>query len=114
MTVVRAFFGPAADPVLIRSHHPRAEFVEDLKRRLIARQTKLSLKLHGRHAGCLAGHQIGRPKPLLSGVCERAMTVPTVRRRSRLFGSRRHAYFLAVETVETAFKNWEGMQNVGR
>src|ERR1700751_168779 len=55
--------GPAADPVLIRSHHPRAEFVEDLKRRLIARQTKLSLKLHGRHAGCLAGHQIGRPKP---------------------------------------------------
>src|SRR6516162_6006781 len=32
------FAGPAADPVLIRSHHPRAEFVEDLKRRLIARQ----------------------------------------------------------------------------
>src|SRR5271170_6521101 len=29
----------------------------------IARQTKLSLKLHGRHAGCLAGYQIGRPKP---------------------------------------------------
>src|SRR5207344_2577126 len=53
--------GPAADPVLIRAHHPRAELVEDLKRRLVARQTKLSL--HGRHAGCLAGHQIGRPKP---------------------------------------------------
>ena len=41
--------GPTADPVLIRAHHPRAELVEDLKRRLIARQTKLSLKLHGRH-----------------------------------------------------------------
>lgn len=37
--------GPAADPVLIRAHHPRAELVEDLKRRLVARQTKLSLKL---------------------------------------------------------------------
>ena len=55
--------GPAADPVLIRAHHPRAEFVEDLERRLVARQAKLSPKLHGRHAGCLAGHQIGRPKP---------------------------------------------------
>src|SRR4249920_3450635 len=48
--------GPAADPVLIRAHHPRAELVEDLERRLVARQAKLSPKLHGRHAGCLAGH----------------------------------------------------------
>src|SRR5271170_3036879 len=55
--------GPAADPVLIRAHHPRAEFVENLERRLVARQAELSLKLNGRHAGCLAGHQIGRPKP---------------------------------------------------
>ena len=55
--------GPTADPVLIRAHHPRAELVEDLERRLVARQAKLSPKLHGRHAGCLAGHQIGRPKP---------------------------------------------------
>ena len=55
--------GPAADPVLIRAHHPRAELVEDLERGLVARQAKLSPKLHGRHAGCLAGHQIGRPKP---------------------------------------------------
>ena len=55
--------GPAADPVLIRAHHPRAELVEDLERRLVARQAKLSPKLPGRHAGCLAGHQIGRPKP---------------------------------------------------
>src|SRR5450755_710312 len=47
----------------IRGSFTRAELVEDLKRRLIARQTKLSLKLHGRHAGCLAGYQIGRPKP---------------------------------------------------
>ena len=37
--------------------------MEDLERRLVARQAKLSPKLHGRHAGCLAGHQIGRPKP---------------------------------------------------
>jgi hypothetical protein len=42
---------PSRDPVLIRAHHPRAELVEDLKR-----QTKLSLKLDGRYAGCLAGH----------------------------------------------------------
>ena len=55
--------GPAADPVLIRAHHPRAELVEDLERRLVARQAKLSPKLHGRHAGCLAGHQLGRLKP---------------------------------------------------
>jgi hypothetical protein len=55
--------GPAADPVLIRAHHPRAELVENLERRFVARQAKLSLKLHGRHAGCLAGNQIGRPKP---------------------------------------------------
>src|SRR4249920_2114370 len=48
--------GPAADPVLIRAHHPRAELVEDLERCLVARQAKLSPKLHGRHAGCLAGH----------------------------------------------------------
>ena len=75
--------GPAADPVLIRAHHPRAELVEDLERRLVARQAKLSPKLHGRHAGCLAGHQIGRPKPSLSGVCRRAMTVPTVNPVSR-------------------------------
>ena len=34
-----------------------------MERRLVARQAKLSPKLHGRHAGCLAGHQIGRPKP---------------------------------------------------
>ena len=27
--------GPAADPVLIRAHHPRAELVEDLERRLV-------------------------------------------------------------------------------
>ena len=46
---------PAADPVLIRAHHPRAQLVEDLERRLVARQPKLSPKLHGRHAGCLAG-----------------------------------------------------------
>ena len=37
--------------------------MEDLKRRLVARQAKLSLKLHGRHAGGLAGDQIGGPEP---------------------------------------------------
>ena len=56
--------GPAADPVLIRAHHPRAELVEDLERRLVARQAKLSPKLHGRHAGCLAGHQSSHIAPL--------------------------------------------------
>ena len=58
--------GPAADPVLIRAHHLRAVprgACGGFGNRLVARQAKLSPKLHGRHAGCLAGHQIGRPKP---------------------------------------------------
>ena len=55
--------GPAVASVLIRTNYPRSELVEDLKRRLLALQVKLSLKLLGRHAGCLAGHRIGSPKP---------------------------------------------------
>ena len=65
--------GPAADPVLIRAHHPRAELVEDLERRLVARQAKLSPKrLHGRHAGCLSGHQIRQTKTIRSAACASA------------------------------------------
>ena len=42
---------------------PRAELVENLKGRLVARKTKLPLKLHGGHAGRLTGDQISGPEP---------------------------------------------------
>ena len=53
----------AADPILIRTNHSSAEFVEYLECRFIARQSKLPLELHCRDAGRLAGDQIGRPEP---------------------------------------------------
>ena len=43
--------GLSTDPVLVGPHHARAELVENLKGRLVARKTKLPLKLHGGHAG---------------------------------------------------------------
>ena len=39
--------GLSTDPVLVGPHHARAELVENLKGRLVARKTKLPLKLHG-------------------------------------------------------------------
>ena len=49
--------GPAANPVLIGSHHARAELVQNAEGGLISRQPKLPLKLHRRHALRLAGNQ---------------------------------------------------------
>ena len=55
--------GLSTDPVLVGPHHARAELVENLKGRLVARKTKLPLKLHGGHAGRLTGDQISGPEP---------------------------------------------------
>jgi hypothetical protein len=55
--------GLTSDPVLVGPHHGRAELVEDSEGGLVAREPKLALKLHGGHAGRLAGDQIGRPEP---------------------------------------------------
>ncbi|KXW57519.1 hypothetical protein FEMY_19780 [Ferrovum myxofaciens] len=57
------FMGLAADPVLVGAHHACPELVENLECRLIPGQPKLPLELHGRHAGRLAGNQIGSPEP---------------------------------------------------
>ena len=56
-------FCAATDAVLIRAHHSSAQFVENLKSCLIPRDPKLALKLDSRHAGSLAGDQVGGPKP---------------------------------------------------
>ena len=55
--------GLAADAILIAPHHAGAQLVQDLEGGLVPRQAKLPLELHGGHAGRLAGHQIGSPKP---------------------------------------------------
>ena len=56
-------FCAATDAVLIRAHHSGAQFVEKLKSCLIPRDPKLALKLDSRHAGSLAGDQVGGLKP---------------------------------------------------
>ena len=55
--------GLPADPILIGPHHAGPELVEYLEGGLVARQPELPLELDGRYAGCLAGHQVGCPKP---------------------------------------------------
>ena len=55
--------GLAADAVLIRPNHTSAELVEDLKGGFVTGKPDLALELCGRHAGRLAGNQIGRPEP---------------------------------------------------
>jgi len=51
------------NPVLIRTDHAGAQFVQDLERGLMARKPDLTLELGGRHARRLAGDQIGCPEP---------------------------------------------------
>ena len=71
--------GLSTDPVLVGPHHARAELVENLKGRLVARKTKLPLKLHGGHAGRLTGEQISGPEPdVQRSVAMSSITVPTV------------------------------------
>ena len=57
------FLGLAPDPILVRAHHAGAQLVENLKGRFVARQPELPLELDGRHSGCMAGNQVGRPEP---------------------------------------------------
>ena len=57
------FCGVAANSILVGAHHAGPKFVKDLESRLVARQSELPLKLDGRHAGRLAGDQIGCPEP---------------------------------------------------
>ena len=54
---------PAADAVLIVAHHARAQLMEDAEGGFVSRQPELPLELHRRHAGRLAGDQIGGPEP---------------------------------------------------
>ena len=53
----------ATDAVAIRSDHAGAELVEDLERRLVAVQPKLTLELDGRHAWRVARNEVCGPEP---------------------------------------------------
>src|SRR5665213_52553 len=53
----------ATDAVPIRANHSGAQFVENLKSCLITRNAELPLELDGRHAGGMAGNQVGGPEP---------------------------------------------------
>jgi len=68
----------ATDAILVRPDHSRTQFVEDLKSRLVTRETELPLELDRRHAGGLAGDQVSGPNQVDNGVWLRSMTVPTV------------------------------------
>jgi hypothetical protein len=68
----------ATDAVLVRAHHSGAQFVENLKSCLIPRDPKLALQLDSRHAGSLAGDQVGAQNQVDNGIWLRSMTVPTV------------------------------------
>ena len=53
----------ATDAVAIGSDHAGAELVEDLERRLVAVQPKLTLELDGRHARRMARNEVCGPEP---------------------------------------------------
>src|ERR1700694_5478283 len=53
----------ATEAVATGSDHAGAEFVEDLERRLVAVQAKLTLELDGRDAWRMARNQVGGPEP---------------------------------------------------
>ena len=79
--------GLSTDPVLVGPHHARAELVENLKGRLVARKTKLPLKLHGGHAGrphpeqgfrsCIGILRLAKTygSERLEAACERALEI---------------------------------------
>ena len=56
-------FRPTTDTVLVRSHHARAQFVQDAEGGFISCQPKLPLKLHRRHPRRLAGDEVRGPEP---------------------------------------------------
>src|SRR5580693_2999020 len=62
----------ATDAILVRTDHSGAQFVEDLKGCLVTREPKLPLELDGRHAGGLAGDQVGGPEPDVASLHDRA------------------------------------------
>src|SRR5438477_12945550 len=53
----------ATDAVATGSDHAGAQFVEDLERRLVAVQAKLTLELDGRDAWRMARNQVGGQEP---------------------------------------------------
>src|SRR5271165_5941101 len=57
------FFRPTTDVVLVRTHHARAQFVQDAEGSFVSCQPKLPLKLHRRHARRLAGDEVSGPEP---------------------------------------------------
>src|SRR5271166_2410075 len=57
------FFRPTTDAVLVRTHHARAQFVQDAEGSFVSCQAKLPLKLHRRHARRLAGDEVSGPEP---------------------------------------------------
>jgi hypothetical protein len=57
--------------------------VEDLERRLVAVQAKLTLELDGRHARRMGRNQYAAQNQIDSGVRVRSMTVPAVSALSR-------------------------------
>ena len=61
--------GLSTDPVLVGPHHARAELVENLKGRLVARKTKLPLKLHGGHGRASDWRPDKRPRTRRSAEC---------------------------------------------
>ena len=83
----------ATDAVLVRSHHSGAQLVQDLKSCLVPRDPKLPLKLDSRHAGSLAGDQVGGPKPSgqrrVSALHDRANSQPGL---TSAFAACQHAW----------------------
>ena len=55
--------GVTANPILVGAHHAGPQFVKNLEGGLISRQPELPLELDGRHAGRLAGNQVGCAEP---------------------------------------------------
>ena len=82
----------ATDAVLVRAHHPGAQFVENLKSCLITRNTELPFELDGRHAGGMAGDQVGGPEPSgqrrVAALRDRADSQPCL---TSAFAARQHA-----------------------
>jgi hypothetical protein len=57
----------ASDGVPLGTNHACAEFVENLKGRLITAERELALELNGRLPGGLRGHKVRAPKPCREG-----------------------------------------------
>jgi len=57
----------SADPVLIRTNHAGAQFMENLKRCLVSGNSDLPLELPRGHTWRLGAHQVRTPKPYTQG-----------------------------------------------